>query len=74
MNATDPGRKFARVVDKEIAKNSVRKRFFVPGSLDVKTPIRMGVATTKKTKKSRCQTGSQQSANERKMNEKNEKI
>ena len=67
-------RKFVRVVEKEIKKVSVLKRFFVPGPLEVKTPIRIGVGRTKKTKNSMPQRGSQEGAKKRKIYEKNEKF
>jgi len=58
--------KFVRVI-------SVLKRFFVPGPPEVKTPIRLGVGGTKKTKNRSAAKGSHNSANSRKIHEKNEK-
>jgi len=58
--------KFNRVV-------SVLKRFFVPGSPEVRTPIRLGADGTKKTKNRSGAKGSHTNANSRKIHEKNEK-
>ena len=58
--------KFVRVI-------SVLQRFFVPGPPEVKTPIRLGVGGTKKTKNRSAAKGSHNSANSRKIHEKNEK-
>ena len=58
--------KFVRVI-------SVLKRFFVPGPPEVKTPIRLGVGGTKKTKNRSAAKGSHNSVNSRKIHEKNEK-
>ena len=52
---------------------SVLQRFFVPGPPEVKTPIRLGVGGTKKTKNRSAAKGSHNSANSRKIHEKNEK-
>ena len=58
--------KFVRVI-------SVLKRFFVPGSLEVKTLIKQGVGGTKKTKNRSGEQGSHNNADPRKIHEKNEK-
>ena len=58
--------KFVRVI-------SVLQRFFVPGPPEVKTQIRLGVGGTKKTKNRSAAKGSHNSANSRKIHEKNEK-